>query len=252
MLISEGGGSILGGSLLYWFGGYMYTLLLVVSLLILATFFVLPLLTSQDRNDSWVKQENVRESGWRETFSFVRSKMMVIVIFSTILNSLLIIIDVLGGPLMKISLDANSLTYGFYMGSLSIGGLLGALITPMLRFKRIGKLIFAYFIISGISTLLMGMIHIIAIVVFLPFFIGFIASISNIPLMTYLQKIIPRKIMGKTTSLMDTLRIGTAPFSSFGFCVIGAIYGVSNSFIVVGILLLSTSALIPLTLNSRF
>ena len=107
--------------------------------------------------------------------------------------------------------------------------------------------VFLYFAVSGFSFLIMGMVHILLIVVLLPFFIGVMASVSNIPLMTYLQREIPERILGKATSLMDTLRLGLAPLSAFIFSVIGSYYTVGASFAAVGVLLILISILIPFT-----
>ena len=193
------------------------------------------------------KERSEDISGWSETFVFVKSKLLMIVIFSTALNALLIIMDVLGAPLIKETLNSSSMAYGFYTGTFSIGGLVGALMIGKLKPHNLWLLVFLYFAVSGFSFLIMGMVHILLIVVLLPFFIGVMASVSNIPLMTYLQREIPERILGKATSLMDTLRLGLAPLSAFIFSVIGSYYTVGASFAAVGVLLILISILIPFT-----
>ena len=247
LTISEGVGAILGGSLLYLIGSYSLIIISISMLLFLALILVIRF----HRDNIFipnVKKENSEDiSGWRETFVFVKSKVLMIVIFSSVLNALLIIMDVLGAPLINVTLHSSSMFYGFYIGTFSIGGLVGALMIGKLKPHNIWLLVFFYFAVSGFSFFIMGMVRITLIVVLLPFFIGVLASVSNIPLMTYLQREIPERILGKATSLMDTLRLGLAPLSAFLFSVIGSYYTVGASFAAVGVLLILISILIPFT-----
>jgi hypothetical protein len=246
LTISEGVGAILGGSLLYLIGSYSLIIISISTLLFLALILVIRF--HRDNILSNVRKERSEDiSGWSETFVFVKSKLLMIVIFSTALNALLIIMDVLGAPLIKETLNSSSMAYGFYTGTFSIGGLVGALMIGKLKPHNLWLLVFLYFAVSGFSFLIMGMVHILLIVVLLPFFIGVMASVSNIPLMTYLQREIPERILGKATSLMDTLRLGLAPLSAFIFSVIGSYYTVGASFAAVGVLLILISILIPFT-----
>ena len=246
LTISEGVGAILGGSLLYLIGSYSLIIISISTLLFLALILVIRF--HRDNILSNVRKERSEDiSGWSETFVFVKSKLLMIVIFSTALNALLIIMDVLGAPLIKETLNSSSMAYGFYTGTFSIGGLVGALMIGKLKPHNLWLLVFLYFAVSGFSFLIMGMVHILLIVVLLPFFIGVMASVSNIPLMTYLQREIPERILGKATSLMDTLRLGLALLSAFIFSVIGSYYTVGASFAAVGVLLILISILIPFT-----
>jgi hypothetical protein len=251
LTISEGVGAILGGSLLYLIGSYSLIIISISMLLFLALILVIRF----HRDNIFipnVKKENSEDiSGWRETFVFVKSKVLMIVIFSSVLNALLIIMDVLGAPLINVTLHSSSMFYGFYIGTFSIGGLVGALMIGKLKPHNIWLLVFFYFAVSGFSFFIMGMVRITLIVVLLPFFIGVLASVSNIPLMTYLQREIPERILGKATSLMDTLRLGLAPLSAFLFSVIGSYYTVGASFAAVGVLLILISILIPFTSIKR-
>ena len=251
LTISEGVGAILGGVLLYLIGSYSLIIIFVSMLL----FSALILVVRFHRDDVFiprVRTENSEDiSGWRETFVFVKSKFLIIVVFSTVLNALLIIMDVLGAPLISDTLHSSSMFYGFYTGTLSIGGLVGALAVGKRKPHNIWLLVFFYFVVSGFSFLIMGVVRITFIVVLLPFFIGLMASVSNIPLMTYLQREIPGRILGKATSLMDTLRLGLAPLSAFLFSIMGSYYTVGASFAAVGVLLILISALIPFTSIKR-
>ncbi|MCL4345166.1 MAG: MFS transporter, partial [Candidatus Thermoplasmatota archaeon] len=181
LTISEGVGAILGGSLLYLIGSYSLIIISISTLLFLALILVIRF--HRDNILSNVRKERSEDiSGWSETFVFVKSKLLMIVIFSTALNALLIIMDVLGAPLIKETLNSSSMAYGFYTGTFSIGGLVGALMIGKLKPHNLWLLVFLYFAVSGFSFLIMGMVHILLIVVLLPFFIGVMASVSNIPL----------------------------------------------------------------------
>lgn len=247
LTVSEGAGAILGGVSLFLFGSYYYVMLFAVFLLVGALFFTIPFREIHKRYKVQENDDKKSSGTWKETFGFVRSRLIPILVFSIALNSILVIMDVLGAPLVMYSLNGNSTVYGIYVGSFSIGGLVGAVVIPRIRLRKIWVLILSYFAVTGVSLLLMGLIDDVAVIVSLPFFVGMMASVSNIPLMSYLQQVIPTKILGKTTALMDSIGAGLSPISATIMAFAGEVYGVNILFAIAGALLLFMTLLIPAT-----
>ncbi len=245
LTISEGAGAILGGVSLFLFGSYYYVMLFAVFLLAGALFFTIPFREIHKRYKVQESDDKKSSGTWKETFGFVRSRLIPILVFSIVLNSVLVIMDVLGAPLVMYSLNGNSTVYGIYVGSFSIGGLVGAIVIPKIRLREIWILILSYFAVTGASLLIMGLINNVVVIVSLPFFIGMMASVSNIPLMSYLQQVIPTKILGKTTAFMDSIGAGLSPISATIMAFAGAVYGVNILFAIAGALLLFMTLLIP-------
>ena len=245
LTISEGAGAILGGVSLFLFGSYYYVMLFAVFLLAGALFFTIPFREIHKRYKVQENDDKKSSGTWKETFGFVRSRLIPILVFSIVLNSVLVIMDVLGAPLVMYSLNGNSTVYGIYVGSFSIGGLVGAIVIPKIRLREIWILILGYFAVTGASLLIMGLINNVVVIVSLPFFIGMMASVSNIPLMSYLQQVIPTKILGKTTAFMDSIGAGLSPISATIMAFAGAVYGVNILFAIAGALLLFMTLLIP-------
>ncbi|MHB8396875.1 MAG: MFS transporter [Thermoplasmataceae archaeon] len=247
LTVSEGAGAILGGVSLFLFGSYYYVMLFAVFLLVGALFFTIPFREIHKRYKVQENDDKKPSGTWKETFGFVRSRLIPILVFSIALNSILVITDVLGAPLVMYSLNGNSTVYGIYVGSFSIGGLVGAIVIPRIRLREIWILILSYFAVTGVSLLIMGLINNVAVIVSLPFFIGMMASVSNIPLMSYLQQVIPTKILGKTTAFMDSIGAGLSPISATIMAFAGEVYGVNILFAIAGALLLFMTLLIPAT-----
>lgn len=247
LTVSEGAGAILGGVSLFLFGSYYYVMLFAVFLLAGALFFTIPFREIHERFKVQENDDRKPSGTWKETFGFVRSRLIPILVFSIVLNSILVIMDVLGAPLVMYSLNGNSTVCGIYVGSFSIGGLVGAAVIPKIRLREIWVLILGYFAVTGVSLLIMGLISNVIVIVSLPFFVGMMASVSNIPLMSYLQQVIPTKILGKTTAFMDSIGAGLSPISATIMAFAGAVYGVNILFATAGALLLFVTLLIPAT-----
>ena len=228
-------------------GAFKYLPYFAILLIIVPLIFLIPII----KFDGGEKQKENRMpdnyNTWKATFSFIRQKLLPILVFSMALNSILIIMDILGAPLILYSIGGGPELYGLFMGSFSLGGLIGAILIPRIRIQRIWILIIGYFAVTGASLFAMGVEKNATIVISLPFFIGFMASFSNIPFMSYLQKLIPGSILGKTTSFIESVALGLSPVAAVIMSFAGNSYGVNTVFWMSGLILLLITITIPIT-----
>ena len=118
--------------------------------------FIIPIIKLEGTEKEHENRKPDNNSTWKATFSFIRLRLLPILVFSMALNSILIILDILGAPLILYSIGGGPELYGLFMGSFSLGGLIGAILIPRIRIQRIWILIIGYFTVTGASLFAMG------------------------------------------------------------------------------------------------
>ena len=249
LTVSEFLGPVMAGVMVSVISGYSASIFVLVIVLVIASIFAFMVPRGGDLLSESLNNEEAQPElkGWKAALHFARSNFAAVILFSTTLSSFLVVLDVLGAPLIRIVDHGSLIYYGLFVGFYSLGGFLGAFLPPVLKVKRIGKLVLLYFLTSGVALILMALVPQVLLDLLLIFLIGFIASITNVPLMAFLQKSIPSEIIGKVTSIMDISRMSLAPVAAFVMAASGSEYGVISLFLVSGISILFLCLIIPLT-----
>jgi hypothetical protein len=173
----------------------------------------------------------------REGIGFVwkMPAVRVMVLLSMAANMLIVgPIDV-GLPIVAYSrLPEGAAAFGLIMsafGGGSLLGMVGATVLPPLPRAHFGSILLALFSLSGVCLALLALFSSTPIVLLDAVIAGTILGYSNITYITWLQRRIPRQLMGRVMSLMMFGSVALVPIS---MALSGALVKISLDAVLVG------------------
>ncbi|MBL4935694.1 MFS transporter [Clostridium sp. YIM B02515] len=223
-------GTIVGGILYALLGIKIIFVLNAVSYIACGILEVLITMPSNNRDNNGQEDSQDKKHIFKElseSYSFVKNQngLFILMWFSTIINFILIPLMAVYVPyifnqILKVSTEQYS-----YVGAASaVGFIIGATTISMLPqrdkiYKYINMSLIAFSILifsiyfvmlaSSKGILPSKMVVILFIAIYL--FIGMANSILNIPIGVVVQRLVPNEILGKVTSLLNTLIMAAMP-----------------------------------------
>lgn len=229
-------GTAIGGAAIVYFSGYIsYVLLVLGAVSIISSIPIGE--TPEKRHEGGVLKEMSSAIGFYK-------KILGFVMIAFIINGLFESLDVYSSGLFHLVLDTSPIYYTIFVASISIGGILGAIVVNRLRGKFSGAIpisfmVFAYaplFLILSINR--NPLIDIIDALI-----IGVLLSLINVPLQSKLMKIIPRNIYGKIMAFLRIFISGSTPLMAAVFSFISIFESVDVILFYIGLLLFPVTAL---------
>jgi MFS family permease len=173
----------------------------------------------------------------REGIGFVwkMPAVRVMVLLSMSANMLIVGPLDVGLPIVAYSrLPEGAAAFGLIMSAFGGGSLLGmvaATVLPPLPRAHFGSILLALFSLSGVCLALLALISSTPIVLLDSVIAGTILGYSNITYITWLQRRIPRQLMGRVMSLMMFGSVALVPIS---MALSGALVRISLDAVLVG------------------
>jgi MFS family permease len=173
----------------------------------------------------------------REGIGFVWNMpaVRVMVLLSMAANMLIVGPLDVGLPIVAYSrLPEGAAAFGLIMSAFGGGSLLGmvaATVLPPLPKAHFGSILLALFSLSGICLALLALISSTPVVLLDAVIAGTILGYSNITYITWLQRRIPRQLMGRVMSLMMFGSVALVPIS---MALSGALVKISLDAVLVG------------------
>lgn len=214
----------------------VYTLDAVAFLIAMSLFYFLKF--SEDRDDeeesdkkfSLKKEWKDYTSNLKEGYTFIRKSFIPTFLLAAIIANFVI------GGVIAILPDyaanrGGSHIYGFYLGALSGGILVGSLLANFFNKFPLGKVTIIGFFISSLSWLISGVTHINLLSIIF-FGISYIAiGLTNVLFLSSLQNILPQAILGRVFSFVAGATMVASPVGSLMSGFIATFTGSSAIFI---------------------
>src|SRR5699024_1900362 len=165
-------------------------------------------------------------------FSYIKDTMIPKLIGSIIFVNLSIAVMTANMPAFAlIKGDGNESTYGFYLASMSLGIMIGTIITPKLKHLDFGKLIIVSF--AGTGLLWIGTAFLPIIPSILLFSVGAISiGILNILIFSSIQKQVETEYIGRVITLVTSTAALGIPIGSLIGGVLGEFFSPMISVII--------------------
>jgi hypothetical protein len=111
-------------------------------------------------------------------------------------------------------LDGDTLQFSFLEGALAGGMLMGVILVGIINIqKKRGRFAMTGIGIMGIFYLLLSQVNIFWQGIVVLFFIGLSLAASNIPIMSVIQSLVEKEMIGRLMSLISTCSMGLIPVS---------------------------------------
>lgn len=210
---------------------------------ILPSVILVFLMKFDDVKSEKIKNESIFE-GLKEGLSYIfhSRQISLLLSFLAIFSFIALAYPILTPIYTKDVLHANADILGYIMGCAGIGALFGSiLLASKSSLRGLKYIICGGAAILSIGFILMGLIHIKAVVYFLMFCIGFgmISAITS-DNMT-LQSIVDNDKRGRVMSIYTVCFMGATSLSNFVSGAIAQVIGISHTYILFGIVMLIVS-----------
>ena len=163
-----------------------------------------------------------------------RSILRVLFLLLVAMNFLVLGPVVVGIPVLAARLPEGAAAFGIIMSAFGGGALLGILLAsvlPPLKPEHFGALLLLTISWMGIGVALLPLFGATAVIAVIMLSIGVANGYVNIHFFTWLQKRIPRELMGRVMSLLMFSSIGLAPVS---YALAGVILQIDLNLLFVG------------------
>ena len=211
-------GPLLAAGLL-WFHTFSVMFIVIAGLFALSSMMLSFLRLHQEEDDTGNAEAEASASMWRSIEEGIRFVMTVRILLMVMVVALGINLLFMGPinigiPILVKSHGWSGSIYGTYESGFGIGTVIGGVLVAIMRGFR-GK-----FLWLGWLGALMGLAM--AAIGFVPFvwggiglmgIMGIMVSVVNIPLITYIQTIVPSDKLGRTMSLLTLMSVGLVPVS---------------------------------------
>lgn len=183
----------------------LVTAVCILLVSILYTFFTFHQPTiSRDTSESIRGAAHIYMTDLKAGFIYIKNSLIPKMIFAIIFVNIAMVIMTTNLPAFSlIKGNGREAAYGFYMASMSLGIMIGTLITPKLKRYDFGKLIVLLFIGTGIMWMGTAMLPIIASI---PMFsLGAISiGVLNILVFSSIQKQVETEYIGRVVTLLTS------------------------------------------------
>jgi hypothetical protein len=238
-------GTVFGGASIIYLREYFLFIMLALSIAALLLSFPIP----EKANDG---QKATAMSGFVSSVGFIK-KIGGFLAVGFVLNGLIISLDVYSSGLFHLVLKVNSIYYTLFVAFLSIGGIIGAIISGTVQkyvntAYRISFLILLFspaILFVALSRKVIGDIAD-------SLLIGILVPVINIPLQVNLMKIVPRNIYGKVMAFLRVFLGGATPAMAAVFSFMALFFQVNTILLYVGIIVFPIGALAFLVLPKFF
>lgn len=210
-------GPALGGSLIALLG-FVGVFSVAAAMLILSGIAVLFIQIKQEKD---LEEEEATEKrsaleDLKAGFSYMRKNELIvrIVILAFFLNFLFVGPIAMGLPiLIKDILAADVIGLATVETSMGVGALLGALLLTLYTLKRPGIIVISALTGLGILYTLTGLANSVLMTAILVGIMGLLIQILNIPIMTMMQQVTDKNMLGRMMSFFMTVSTGLVPVS---------------------------------------
>ena len=238
-------GTVFGGASIIYLREYFLFIMLALSIAALLLSFPIP----EKANDG---QKATAMSGFVSSVGFIK-KIGGFLAVGFVLNGLIISLDVYSSGLFHLVLKVNPIYYTLFVAFLSIGGIIGAIISGTVQkyvntAYRISFLILLFspaILFVALSRKVIGDIAD-------SLLIGILVPVINIPLQVNLMKIVPRNIYGKVMAFLRVFLGGATPAMAAVFSFMALFFQVNTILLYVGIIVFPIGALAFLVLPKFF
>lgn len=215
--------------------------------------FLVKAMKITDTKDEKIKNETILE-GLKEGITYATSDSKITLLFSYVgMYCFLIMIYPMLMPIYTAEvLKANADILGFLLGLAGVGSLISSLSLASKRTtKNLRTILFLGTLLASVCFVLIGLIHneIAALILMLGVGIGSNAMLT--PENMLLQSIIDDDKRGRIMSLNSLCFMGTTSISSFFAGCVAHLVGISNTFIILGVLMITIGAFLSLKLSEQ-
>lgn len=135
--------------------------------------------------------------------------------------------------------------YGWLISAFAVGGLGGSLVTPRLvRWTGPATVANAAVIVFGVVVLSLGLTRNLVVVGIALMVGGFASLMWNIVTISYRQRVVPRTLLGRVTSVYRMAAFIAVPVGAVGAGWLAHAIGIQHTYLIGGLILLVTSALV--------
>ncbi|WP_246596212.1 MULTISPECIES: MFS transporter [Bacillaceae] len=208
--------------------------LLLVSLLYTFLNFKQPDI-SKDKSKSIGAVTNVYFMDLKAGFNYIRNSLVPKMIFSIVFINIAMVIMTTNLPAFSL-MKGNGIeaVYGFYLASLSLGIMIGTIVSPKLKHIDFGKLIITAYIGTGIVWIGAATLPLIASLIL--FCIGAISiGITNILVFSAIQKQVETAYIGRVITLITSAAALGMPLGSLIGGLLGETFAPELSIFICGI-----------------
>lgn len=220
-------------------------------LCILPNIFLVKMMEINDLKSDEIKNENVFE-GLKVGFDYViqNPQIFLLQIYLAIFCLLMLAYPVLM-PIYTIEvLKTNAHILGFLLGSVGVGSLITSLSlsakTSVIGMRRI---LFLGCVTICLAYIILGCIHNIATAMCVMFFVGIGLTAVTSPQNILLQNIVAEEKRGRVMSINTLCYMGTISVSSYLCGALTHCFGIENTFIILGVVMLIIGSIISFLIS---
>ena len=240
-------GPALGGFIIAKFNVSMCFLLNFI--FFIPIFFLVRMMNIKDKKDEKLKDETIFE-GLKDGFEYVKQtpQVRILIMYLGIYCFLIMIYPMLMPIYTKDVLHSEADILGLLLGSAGVGSLISSLLLAIKKtIKNLRKLIFSGVIFASLSFIFIGFVHSYIYAMILMFLVGLGSPLVFTSENMLLQFVIDDKKRGRVMSLNALAFWGTTSISSLFAGSIANLFGISNAFIILGLIMI----IIGLTLSYK-
>ncbi|MCM3471482.1 MFS transporter [Brevibacillus borstelensis] len=214
--------SLVGGpltaALLMRLTSYPATFLVMAAAFFIGT-LIISTLRLQPAEEIDTSRQTKEPSFFRQIFEgilFAKTIPVLMIIFGTslVVNMMFSGPVNMGLPLLVKQLGWDSNAYSSLSTSLGVGTIIGGVITGACNGFRGRFLLLPFFLgLMGAGILAVSFMHVLPFGLSMMLLVGITMAMTNIPLITYIQTIVPAHMLGRVMSLLTTMSIGLGPVS---------------------------------------
>ncbi len=213
--------------------------------------FLVRMMNINDVKDEKIKNETILE-GLKEGINYALSDSKITLLFSYVgMYCFLIMIYPMLMPIYTAEvLNAKADILGFLLGIAGVGSLISSLSLASIRTtKNLRTILFFGTLLASLSFVFIGITHNAILALILMLCVGIGSNAMLTPENMLLQSIIDDDKRGRIMSLNSLCFMGTTSISSFFAGSVAHFVGISNTFIILGIMMITVGAFLSYKLS---
>lgn len=207
-------------SQLFLLDNYSLMFSVIGSFFLVATVLLLPLRFRQDeQTDGAPQPETKKQSAFADIVEGIRYALSIRTVALILLTALFANVMIMGPlqiglPSLVKSLGFDGTEYGFLEATISIGALIGGLIVAWQKaFRGRLRIVSLFIAVFGIAFAFIGSMQTMSYGLTVMFVLGLSMALFNIPVLTYMQTVTERHMLGRVMSLLSLMSFGITPIS---------------------------------------